>query len=227
MIRAIVVTFISSPMPNHATNSGIRASVGIDRLIWMGPSMSASPTRKSPETTARTTPASTPRVRPRAERRRDVPMFPSRSWCTHWSWNSVTTSHGAVSTAALMNPAFEPTTQTTSRSTGPAQKDHRVRGPGPSRRLTTRASRWPPPWAAAAARATSSRVAVVAAVTTRLLSRRRSPRQPPRRRRTGCPRSPRRRTSGCPGRTPIGRRSSGAVTPRCPRSRESPWLPRP
>jgi hypothetical protein len=32
--------FISSSMPNQAMNSGMTARVGIDRLIWIGPSTS-------------------------------------------------------------------------------------------------------------------------------------------------------------------------------------------
>ena len=44
------MTFICSPMPSHRISSGISASVGIARLIWTGPSISASPTRLRPET---------------------------------------------------------------------------------------------------------------------------------------------------------------------------------
>ena len=47
-----------SSIPNHRIRSGIRARPGMARLIWTGPSISASPTRLSPASSARTAPTS-------------------------------------------------------------------------------------------------------------------------------------------------------------------------
>ena len=43
-------------MPNHMTASGMIASVGMARLIWIGSSMRDSPSRLSPAARASTTP---------------------------------------------------------------------------------------------------------------------------------------------------------------------------
>ncbi len=68
----MVVTFMPSPIPNHRIKSGISASVGMARLIWIGPSISASPMRDRPAMTARAVPMTRPMLRPSSARVADV-----------------------------------------------------------------------------------------------------------------------------------------------------------
>ncbi len=71
--------FIASPMPNHMMASGMIASVGMARLIWIGPSTIDSPMRLSPEIRARTTPTPpTPMTSEMAASRREARMLVGR-----------------------------------------------------------------------------------------------------------------------------------------------------
>ncbi len=59
-----MITFIGSPIPSHRISSGISARLGMARLTCTGPSITASPTRLSPETSASASPTPTPITSP-------------------------------------------------------------------------------------------------------------------------------------------------------------------
>ncbi len=109
-----------SPMPNQSISSGISASAGMARLIWMGPSTRYSPMRLRPAMTPSEAPATMPQNRPQKERWNEVQRFSCRrpSWIS--SQPVVATVQGAERMRSSMTPVAEPMLQRISSKAGPS-----------------------------------------------------------------------------------------------------------